>query len=645
MKLPDVIANIGINITDAAGQTFRSSAVDGVTTTDGDAIRHAVPVVTSLEAIIEQRYDCESGIWARRDRLANTGPAAVEFSNPAVIFQLTGKQLRVSAMKSDWCREAQLMPVSFINGKAWMGSHGRTCSGYEPCFIVGGTSAGSLIFNLLPHGDWRVRFELTAEGDTLEIAIDRFGECRPVALAAGKSWEVELECLVQVAGGKLPERLGWQVQSYAARHLSARGAGTLPVVYNTWFDRFEKLSLAGMETQSATAADIGCEVFVIDAGWFGSRPGEWTMVGDWRENPHVFDERTLAEFANGVRAKGMEFGLWIEPERVHAGAPIAAAHPEWFIAATGDYRYPDLLQPEAAEWVYAEMGRLVQAYGVKWLKVDCNHDFSSDPHGDGHVPRMKQWYALVDRLAAAFPDLVIEGCASGGLRNDLATAGHFATHFLSDTTDPIDLVRIGMSATYRLAPRMSSKWAVIYPTGGGFTPYGHAPFDTGDMVLCPRIPTAEKISSYSIDFAFHAAMPGILGVSGNIAGLNDRLKRRAAEHIAFYKTRRDFIQNSFAVPLTPIRPLDDRKGVAAIQLFGKDFRENLLFVYNIDSPQDTVRVCAYGLDPAANYEVGSWDGAFAPGLRSGARLLEEGVKVPCKRGLSQVVAVEKRNDS
>jgi len=111
-----------------------------------------------------------------------------------------------------------------------------------------------------------------------------------------------------------------------------------PVVYNTWFYEFEVLDVPRLRRQLAAAAELGCEVFVVDAGWYGPNgPFWWLQTGDWREKTDSAFCGRLAEFAGEVPRGGLGFGLWMEPERFSTTCPIYQAHPEWFCMADNDF--------------------------------------------------------------------------------------------------------------------------------------------------------------------------------------------------------------------------------------------------------------------------------------------------------------------
>lgn len=224
------------------------------------------------------------------------------------------------------------------------------------------------------------------------------------------------------------------------------------------------------------------------------------------------------------------------------------------------------------------------------------------------------------------------------MRADLLNVSHYYTHFLSDTVDPVDVIRIGMSVTSSLAPRMTAKWAIVYPTNRGWTIYNREAFDTADLVLSPATGKSDKVSSYELNFVVRAAMTGAMGIGGNIAGLEDNLRKELAEHILFYKKHRDFIQNSVAIPITPVESIDKHNGVSAIQLSDREFNRSMLFLYNISSRLRNIKVSPLYLDEAGSYDILDEQKQRIT-CCTGAELSSQGLDIECGSGHSRVVFV------
>ncbi len=88
--------------------------------------------------------------------------------------------------------------------------------------------------------------------------------------------------------------------------------------YNTWYAYGIDLDETQLRREVDTAAELGLELFYVDAGWYEGSPQQGDFgwgLGTWRENRDKFPSG-LAAFSEYVHAKGMKFGLWVEPERV-----------------------------------------------------------------------------------------------------------------------------------------------------------------------------------------------------------------------------------------------------------------------------------------------------------------------------------------
>ena len=343
-----------------------------------------------------------------------------------------------------------------------------------------------------------------------------------------------------------------------------------PVVYNTWFDQFEILDVPRLRSQLAAAQEVGCEAFVIDAGWYGAGGSWWEQVGDWREKTETAFRGKMLEFADEVRATGLGFGLWIEPERFGPAAPIRKEHPEWFVPVGGAARI-DLTRPAAYSYLRAEIGRLVETYGLAWMKLDSNFTFDPDASGAELSEYADAWHRLLDEIRSAYPDTFFEGCSSGAMRCDIATLAHFDGHFLSDTVNPADVLRISQGAWLRLLPGRLGRWVVVRPAGSSGT------------VLTPRDPPWQSSESVDLSFAILAAMPGMMGFSGDLAGLEPASRGIIAAAVAFFKEWRCFITGSMAHLLTPPAPLTSREGWVAVQLQQPGEDTSLVFVYRLGS--------------------------------------------------------------
>ena len=104
-----------------------------------------------------------------------------------------------------------------------------------------------------------------------------------------------------------------------------------PVHFNTWEAMYFDLSLERLQALADSAAELGVERFVLDDGWFKNRKSDRAGLGDWTVEETVFPDG-LGPLIETVQARGMEFGLWIEPEMVNPDSDLYRAHPDWILS-------------------------------------------------------------------------------------------------------------------------------------------------------------------------------------------------------------------------------------------------------------------------------------------------------------------------
>ena len=222
---------------------------------------------------------------------------------------------------------------------------------------------------------------------------------------------------------------------------------TRPVVLNTWEAVYFDHSLEKLLPLVELAADLGVERFVLDDGWFTGRTDDRRALGDWTVDSERWPSG-LYPLTDAVTARGMDFGLWVEPEMVSADSQLAREHPEWMladIAADAPVPLPwrhqhtlDLTVPAAREHVLQSLTALLTEYPIAFLKWDHNRD----QHAGSAAAQTRAVYSLIDAVRERFPKLAIESCASGGARVDLGMAQRVHRFWTSDTNDALDRQRI-----------------------------------------------------------------------------------------------------------------------------------------------------------------------------------------------------------
>ena len=231
------------------------------------------------------------------------------------------------------------------------------------------------------------------------------------------------------------------------RAVTPRARTERPVIANSWEAVYFDHSLERIAELADAAAEVGVERFVLDDGWFLGRRDDTAGLGDWTRRPRRSGRRASAPLVEHVKGRGMEFGLWVEPEMVNLDSETARHHPERVLrgrsAVPPEWRQQQVLDLQD-DGAYADLRdaliALLDELDIAYLKWDHNRDLTDVTH-DGRPAVHGQTlaaYRLLDELRDAHPDLEIESCASGGGRVDADVLSRTDRIWPSDTIDPLE---------------------------------------------------------------------------------------------------------------------------------------------------------------------------------------------------------------
>lgn len=311
----------------------------------------------------------------------------------------------------------------------------------------------------------------------------------------------------------------------------------LPVIFNDYMN-----CLMGDPTTAKllplidAAADAGAEYFVIDAGWYAEEAESWWgTVGAWQPSRSRFPGG-LQQVLARIRERGMVPGLWLEPEVIGVDCPLARSLPdEAFFRRAGarvtdcGRHHLDLRHPAARAHLDEVVDRLVGEWGVGYLKLDHNINPGSgtsaedgEAPADGLLGHNRAHLDWLDGVLDRYPHLVLENCASGGMRMDHALLSRLQVQSTSDQQNLDRYAPIAASAPAAVTPEQGAVWA--YPQ----------PEDSLDEVA----------------FTMASALLGRIHLSGKIADLRPEARALVHEALAVYKEiRADLPQ---AVPSWPL---------------------------------------------------------------------------------------------
>jgi alpha-galactosidase len=255
---------------------------------------------------------------------------------------------------------------------------------------------------------------------------------------------------------------------WVRRHVVRDGERPRSIAFNNWEAMGFSLDTESVQEVIDGAAAAGAELFLLDDGWFGTthpRDDDTQGLGDWDVDRRKFPDG-LGPVVDHALARGLRFGLWVEPEMVNPASALYERHPDWVIAEPGRDRREerqqlvlDVCRPEVRAFVVDVIDRaLAQAPGTSYLKWDANRDLfeqgsealASDRQSHLAVDRVRATEEIMAEVARRHPEVELMLCASGGGRSDLATLAHFHELWTSDNTDPVDRVRIQWGASHLL---------------------------------------------------------------------------------------------------------------------------------------------------------------------------------------------------
>ena len=576
--------------------------------------------ITGLSAVQHFQFYNGIGILRSWTVLKNTGDSVlpVEYVSS---FALTGvdkegagdrnDKIEVSLAHSGWQSEIQwrtyTLPEMGMSHLSDRGSKRIACNNTGswsaaeliPMAVMHNKESGTSLFWQIEHnGSWH--WEFTDQYDQLTLLISGPTESDNHWWKKLKPGEVFTS--VPVAVGSVQGGFETAIEQLTAYRRTIRRPNEdnelLRIIFNDYMN-----CLWGSPTTEKllplidAAADVGCEYFCIDAGWYA--PGEWwDGVGQWLPSEERFPEG-IKYVLDYIRGKGLIPGLWLELEVIGINSPkLAETDDSWFFMRHGKRvkdrsRYQlDYRNPKVIEHADGVIKRLVEEYGVGYIKMDYNinagigTETDSDSFGDGLLEHNRAYLAWLDRIFVRYPNLVIENCSSGGMRMDYAMLSRHSIQSTSDQEDYVQYAAIAAASPAALTPEQSAVWS--YPLREG---------DDEEVI-------------------FNMVNALLLRVhqSGHLAELSPRRRELVKEALDYYKVIRSDIPHS--TPFWPIGLPDsqgewvsfglkrgDRRYLAVWRIAGNAVSINLPFASM--KGQALEMNCAY---PQQNHDtVWQWD--------------------------------------
>ncbi|MEO7714675.1 MAG: alpha-galactosidase [Capsulimonas sp.] len=400
-----------------------------------------------------------------------------------------------------------------------------------------------------------------------------------------------------------------------------------PTLLNNWEATFFDFDEKKIVSLFDGAKSLGMDLFLLDDGWFGNkypRKDDTQGLGDWdvtqSKMPHG-----ITYLADQAKARGLRFGIWVEPEMVNPKSELFEKHPDWVIRQPKrDLKFErnqltlDLTRPAVREFAFHMVDDLLTKNpGVSYVKWDCNRGVSQP--GSPYLPANEQshlWieyvrslYDIFARLEARHPNVELMQCSSGGGRADYG-ALRFAHEFWpSDNTNPDNRVIIQWG------------YSQLYPA----------------IAQACHVTTA---GTAGLKFAFDVAMSGRLGMDVDVEKLSTEDRTFAASAIATYDSIRDIVQFGDLYRLQS--PLEGTR--STLMYVSDDQKRSVLFAYQMKDG-DAPTVTLQGLNPLTRYTIHERN--LRAGVTSkltqdgqtvdGATLMKTGLALPVSKTHESVV--------
>ena len=383
----------------------------------------------------------------------------------------------------------------------------------------------------------------------------------------------------------------------------------------------------GLKREIDLAADVGAEMFVIDAGWYGPEPNRWgPNVGDWYAGAWLpNDLNPVREYA---RQKGLLFGLWVEIESIGSASKLRQEHPDWVLTRNGKPvaggRQLDVANPAVAAWMESEIARIIKKYDLDLFRIDYNTTVEEGGNRvrDGFVENtlwrhVDALYAMFDRLQKQFPNVIFQNCAGGGGRLDLGIMQRFQNTELSDWLRAPRGLKILNGMTWILPPEILLRTFGTESDGV-----------TSDADLVTQL---RQIAM---------ALPIFRGLSPSLEEFNPLVRKEVRDYVDLYKqVVRPVLKDCRVYHHTPLTPMMEGSLGWFWNMRTPDSQKALgWFFRTSESGDSTFRFMPRGLDISRTYDV-TFSNTGQTIEIPGFQLLQNGIPVRLEGNLTSELLI------
>ncbi len=445
----------------------------------------------------------------------------------------------------------------------------RATEGATPMMAIKNRANGKIfVFHLLPNCAWSMKVsKLPISGKNDVVVLETGINDKGLSLSCEKDEAIQMPTILFYETEQVKDFDAWKLHTVYNKLYPRR---KLPVIYNTWLLNFDQIDIDLIKKQVDMAADFGVEMFLIDAGWFGTTDNWETAIGVWQENTNFGFKGRLIEVADYIRSKGIKFGLWLEPERALTCTDVYKTHPEYFMVGSNGSAFLNFANKEAYTYILNTVFGLIEKYGIEWIKFDFNAPLAYDKSGDGFYRYFEGMRNFIGAIRAKYPDIYLSNCASGGARMDLTHCMLFDSIWSSDNQSPIGGFKIFVDTALRMPPSHIEKWDVR-KFSHGFLKYGNK--DRITIPLSCNGATWGSVLNVESNYTHTFMTGGPIGFSTDIFDYPEEEKKLLKEHVAKFKQDRDFYKDA------TMRILHNGENITVIQYSDTDLKRAIVQVF------------------------------------------------------------------
>lgn len=536
-------------------------------------------------------YDCDC---ITRSASVTVGSGALQLQKLSS-FQLDFpyQDLKMLTFNGAWGRERHKQEQVLLLGTTSIHTHGGASSARHSPFVIlaektaDNRRGNAFGFNLIYSGNHSETAECCPYGTTRflsGIGTEEF--C--AQLAPQECFFAPEAVLTFSACGY--NGISQNMHRFVEKHiLPPRWNGkSKPILVNSWEAMYFDITEEKILSLADKAVAIGAELLVVDDGWFGKRNDDTSSLGDWYVSREKFPQG-LRRTADKIHQKGLQFGLWFEPEMISVDSELYRAHPDWALGnldrcplITGRNQFLlDLTRTDVQNYLITSISECIEDIGIDYIKWDFNRLLSDTksacaPNGVVMHEYVLGLYRVLREITAQYPDLLLELCASGGNRFDLGMLCFMPVGWVSDNTDVFSRTLIQEGTSYAYPPSVMCN----------------------HISVCPNHQT-KRITD--IESRFAAATFGVMGLQYDLTACDEETLEKLCQCVGAYKEIRSNLRNA-----SFYRLLDGFKGnYSSWLLVSENQKSAYWYVFQkLFSPVQTLpRIRLTGLLSEARYEI------------------------------------------